>query len=513
MSESTTTYDLLPYESVAFVETHPDRLAATATLFGIEPPSIERCRVLELGCSHGFNLIPMALTLPDSRFLGVDLSRRQIAEGQQVVEELGLKNVQLRAQSILEFGSDEGTFDYIICHGVFSWVPTAVQDRILDICSRQLAPNGIAFVSYNTYPGWFPRQMLRDMVVYHAAQFADPIEQVRESRAFLDYLAAAAMQDPNSTYGDTLRAGASSLRERSDAYVLHEYLEEINEPIYFYQFIDRIQPKGLRHFADARTWTTSTTELSPAALAGLARYGAEAVRREQCLDFLQRRTFRRSLLCHAAITPAAEILPGRIAGLYLTSFARLVAGVSTPPQFAAPDGKIWPIADPVQKEALFLLIDACPRSLSWGDFETVLRERLGASVLNSARAGAVCGLIRDTNLLTSSVRPPMHALAVGDRPVASPLVRLQARAGPRVTSLRHSIVVLNDFQRQLVQLLDGSRDRTDIAEALAALIVDGTIAIALQGRQINDETVAKQLVKEALEENLNWLVKRCLLVK
>jgi tRNA G46 methylase TrmB len=80
------------------VQTHPDRLATLATLFGLRPAPPQRCRVLELGCGDGGNLIPMALALPDASFVGVDAAPKAIARGQGVVAELGLANVTLEAR-------------------------------------------------------------------------------------------------------------------------------------------------------------------------------------------------------------------------------------------------------------------------------------------------------------------------------------------------------------------------------------------------------------------------------
>src|SRR5262245_39050357 len=154
MSDDPYSYDEVPYASHPFAQTHPDRLATIATLFGMRPQAVEQCRVLELGCAAGGNLIPMAVTYPESHFVGVDLSGREIAEGQRAIETLRLKNIQLAQRDIRDLGDELGRFDYVICHGVYSWVSADVRDKILDLCARLLAPQGVAYVSYNTYPGW-----------------------------------------------------------------------------------------------------------------------------------------------------------------------------------------------------------------------------------------------------------------------------------------------------------------------------------------------------------------------
>src|SRR5438552_2574341 len=134
----TNSYDEVPYESHPYLQTHPSRLAVIATLFGLDPPPVERCRVLELGAAAGGNLIPMAEALPNSEFLGLDLSARQTADGELMVRKLGLANLTLRHASITDVDESYGKFDYLICHGVFSWVPTAVREKILDICAKNL---------------------------------------------------------------------------------------------------------------------------------------------------------------------------------------------------------------------------------------------------------------------------------------------------------------------------------------------------------------------------------------
>src|SRR4051812_17058388 len=121
-----TSYEEIPYESTPIHDAHPDVMATSALLLGLDPPAVPTSRVLELGCSTGGNLITIALAFPSAQFVGIDFSPRQIAQGQAIVEKLGIKNVALHAKSILEIGSDFGQFDYILCHGVFSWVPEDV---------------------------------------------------------------------------------------------------------------------------------------------------------------------------------------------------------------------------------------------------------------------------------------------------------------------------------------------------------------------------------------------------
>ena len=186
-----TSYDEVPYISVPFPQTHPDRLATTARIFGLTQPRRDRCRVLELGCASAGNLIPMAFNLPGSEFVGIDLSRHQVDDANAVIRRLGLTNIRVEHASIMDVDASWGDFDYILCHGVFSWVERDVQDRIFEIARDRMSPTGIAYISYNTYPGWHMRESVRHMMRYHAGQFEAASEQVEQARALLAFLASA----------------------------------------------------------------------------------------------------------------------------------------------------------------------------------------------------------------------------------------------------------------------------------------------------------------------------------
>ena len=251
MSTTASAYDAVPYDSLPFAQTHPDRLATLAHLFGLQPPPLANCRVLELGCASGGNLIPMAVAMPGAQFVGVDLSSVQVAQGQALIDALGLRNIRLLPCSITDVDAALGHFDYIIAHGVYSWVPSPVQEKILSICAEQLSPGGVAYVSYNTLPGWRMRGMVRDLMRYHAMPFADPGQRVAQARGIVDFLAQWVPVQDNA-YGMLLQQELQTLRGAPDHYVLHEHLEDINEPLYFHQFAQRLLDRHANLFHNPR---------------------------------------------------------------------------------------------------------------------------------------------------------------------------------------------------------------------------------------------------------------------
>lgn len=299
-------YDETPYESYAFPLTAPGHLRAVASLYGLQAPAIETARILELGCAAGGNLLPFAAAHPGAHATGVDLSAQQVESGQAVIKAMGLKNIDLRAMSITDISKDFGQFDYIIVHGVFSWVPPVVRDAILRVCRENLSPNGIAYISYNTYPGWKASDVVRDAMILnsHGAQTA----QERLSRA-KDMLS---MLENGLAEGNPLRSAlqhaARQLRRHSDYYLVHEYLEAVNSPCYFLEFAAAAQQAGLAYLTDAEPQSCMASNYgnNVAVLHNALSADAPKEMREQYLDFAVGRQFRKSLLVHQERAP--EIL-------------------------------------------------------------------------------------------------------------------------------------------------------------------------------------------------------------
>ena len=510
-----TSYDSFPYESHAFFETHPDHLATQATLFGLRPPPVAGCRVLEIGCAAGGNLIPMALGMPSARFVGVDLSSRQIADGRAQAERFGLTNLDLRAMDLAAIGPDLGTFDYIICHGVYSWVPPAAQDAILALCRRALTPGGVAFVSFNVLPGWHERGMVREMMLYHVAAIADPAEKARAARVFLDDLIAA-IPKSDETHARQVGVVAESIRKQGDFYLLHEYLEAENHPCYFADFVARAAGHGLRWMTEARfrTLADQQPEETRRALHRLAP--DDAIRREQYHDFLRNRTFRRALLVH----DDQQVRPAGPEAL-TTLRARTLAGpVSPTPEAVLADGteefrsiegkEALRTNNRLLKMALLVLCECWPRSMPVVELREEVARRLpeaDGGELRAALFECYCA-----GLLDLTTFEPRFVAAAGLNPEASVLALDQAERGSRVTSLRHRVVELSDFERLVLRQLDGTRDRAEILDSLVAEAVAGRFLLHQGGDPIRDPMVARPILGRSLEPCLARLASSALLV-
>jgi SAM-dependent methyltransferase len=320
---SASPYDVLPYPGHPFPQTHPDRLATLATLFGLEPPPPERCRVLELGCGDAANLVPMALALPGSSFLGVDAAPGAIARGRALVETLELDNVELEVARIEELEPAGEDFDYLIAHGVYSWVAAPVRDRLLALCRSVLSDCGVAYVSYNALPGGRLAQAVRDMLVFHTAPLDDPGERVERARELLRFLIAGWPE--GLEFGVIMGRHAERLLERSDETLFHDELAAVNQPLYFHELAAHAARHRLQYLAEADFFEMQTGLLQDEVAHELLAV-EDPIRREQYLDFLKGRMFRQTLLCRAELTLDSNPRPLVLEGLAVSSPARRAGG-------------------------------------------------------------------------------------------------------------------------------------------------------------------------------------------
>lgn len=536
MAEQTppTSYDLVPYPSAPKPEAHPDRLATIARLFGLAAPPVTNCRALDVGCGDGANLIPLACQLPESEFVGLDLASRQIAAAQEAAAELGLKNISFRVMNLLDVGPELGPFDYIISYGVYSWTPPEVRDKLLAVCQECLAPNGVAYVSYNTYPGWHMIRLIREMLLYHTRRLSDPAQKAAQARALLDFLAEASpvlinRLAANQAYSLILADERNFLRQQPDAYLLHDLLEEINEPVYFHQFVEHAGRHGLRYLGEATLSTMLANHFLPNQVAEpLREIATTGLAMEQYLDFLRNRTFRQTLLCHEAVALDRDLKPERLAGLYAASPARfdeeqVEVRSAAKAKFTGPNEISMSVEQPLSKAALLILTRVWPQAILFEELILAARGLLNpdtppvysaASLDRDAeQIGATLLTAYALNLVELRTSPPPFVAEPGEYPQASALARLQIRQGQAVTNQRHEVITLSDdLSRHVLPYLDGRHNRAALLAALEHLTAQGIFVAVSEGRPAGSGEQRQEVLSQALEHCLYQLARLALLV-
>ncbi len=474
-----TPYDSVSYPGSPFCQAHPDRLATIAALYGLSAAPPERCRVLELGCGNGGNLVPMAYALPGSTFLGLDAARSAIEQGQAQVSALGLANVTLEHADLLDV-SGLGTFDYVVAHGLYSWVPPAVQERVFAIASESLAPNGVAYVSYNALPGCHVRNAVRQMMRWHVRGEEEPASRIEQARGLVRLLGDAA--PPRPVYSAILRETIDHLASQPDAVLFHDDLAEINEPLLFVDFVERAARHGLKFLSEADySDMTVWKEDSPAGRFLLAVGSENLILQQQYRDFLLFRRFRQTLLCREAASPSHEPDPEAIRALHVCASTRPSSGADVasdaPMSFTFEKEGELTTSHPLSKAAFLELGRIWPRWIRTTDLFSAARARLSSSGGRAATTEDEARLLRfllaayGADLADLKSAPCPFVTEVSERPRASALARLQARTSAPVTNLRHQSIRLEDpLVRTFLLLLDGTRGRAAItAEMEAAL--------------------------------------------
>ena len=299
-----TIYKELGYKSYPFPFTTPAYLEAYGTLVGLKPPTAKTARVLELGATYGGNIISQAAHNPEATFVGIELSQDQVEKGNKIIGDAKLDNVSLVQGDILNFDESMGTFDYIIAHGFYSWISDEMKDKLLDIISNHLADNGIAYVSYNTYPGWHTMEEVRQLMLFANRGHDESThkEKVLRGKTVGSLVGAQILNYDNLKERNSKFLGAlRSVMQKDDYYVGHDHLEPHNDPCYLYQFNDHLKANNLAYVGDAdltlsmvRTYDESIADklqqLAPNSQAD----------QEQYLDFMLDTTFRKSIICKAS---------------------------------------------------------------------------------------------------------------------------------------------------------------------------------------------------------------------
>ena len=498
-------YDAVPYPNITHHATNPLRTAALARLMGMTPQAPDHCRVLDIGCATGANILAMAALYPASEYVGVDLSTVQIDQGRAIAAQLGIENITFHAVDLAEIDARFGHFDYIIAHGLYSWIPAGARDELMRVCHDNLASNGVAYISYNTFPGWHTFSAYREMLLYRTQHLTEPRARIKAAKDFFTFLHNAWPAERNyhgaflEGIMNQLERDADLLGNERDSYLFHEYLEEVNEPVYVSQFLDHADAYGLQYLCDAELHLDFPNGFEPGVADTIDAMATNLSEYQQYMDHVRMRAFRRTLLCHKEQEISRTLRVDRLRGLYLG--ASLRKAPDAPPlhssdreAFDAGSGITFTTNHPLTKAALTLTRTRFP--------ETFRMEQLvqaGAALLQEAERAAEPATVQPTPIGAQDVAelganllrmvtayssmlevwalPAPWAAAAGERPRLSRWARFELRTSPFVTNLRHERVRLDPLEAAVARLLDGTHTAADICAALEADVRAGRIVL------------------------------------
>ncbi len=499
-------YDQVAYPGAADPRIQLRNLEVTAAMFGAQPAELSRCRVLELGCADGTNLLPFAIEFPESHFVGVDLAEERIRVAKEVADEAGIQNVQFHHASVVDLDSSLGVFDYILCPGVFSWVTDEVRQAILRVCRECLAPAGVAAVSYNTLPGWNASSTLRDFIRQCVDTTDEPAKQIADARNAVEFLAANA--PANATHATYYARARDRLRRSSDTYLYHDYIADQIQAFYFREFEALANDHRLKFVGEADFRHSSGFGLDLSGRTAVVQ--TPPADREQLLDFLLNTGYRSSMLCYESCN-----LDPRIQHEWIREFNLALNDplndftfdVSSPEPLTLPFEKgAVTVTDVMVKASLRHLMDRWPATVKVDELYAAAREMCKAfssaeSVQHEIEGPEVLArtvlAFYGAGLIKPFKTTPVVVDQVSSHPKVTPLLRAATARGLEIVNQWHqNIRDLSANERFLLSLLNGTRDVETLATIYEKSVKQQPDGSVLPEAFVNDRlhTFAKKLL-------------------
>lgn len=451
-------YDEVEYPTPILSSQTPNQLRASGLMHGYSAPDARTARVLEIGCGNGFNLIGIAANNPDGRCVGFDLSETAIGKGRELIERAGLTNIELHVGDILTWPRDGEQFDYITCHGVYSWVPDFVRSPLIELIGKKLAPGGVAYLGYDCLPGSGAKQAINKFLVERTRHIPDLVERVETAVKLITVLARH--QRDGSRLKPQLDALVRDVPRYMRSYFFHDWLAEFYRPVSLQELGEEAAKNGMKHAGDAALHDLYIGDLDAEAMALFNAVGPEKLDKNIALDLLRgSHMFRGDLLIRTDAPPPAEAEPLKQLWYHFRGTREPgVDDVGMPGiKYAKGETIFITSADPEMIAMMEALIEAGPRELTYDELKAA--SGLSAEALDkNLRWVAIMGLIEIQST------PPNYTLEPGEKPRAGTLVRTMIAHDEATISLRHTkFVSSQDATRLMLVLADGSRTREDIA--------------------------------------------------
>lgn len=514
MANEQSAYNEVLYPTGPHSAATPLHLATIGWVFGMDPPAPRTAKVLEIGCGTGGFLYPLAQMYPDASFLGIDLAQVPVSKGNETIARLGLKNVTLEVGDITQFDTSRGPFDYIIAHGIYSWVSKPVRDRLLSLCGELLSPQGIAFVSYNTYPGWYLQNYARDLMRFHARSASDPKTILERAFEALQFAASTIPERPDQ-FAEVVKAIHQELKQVNPYYLFHDHLAEINEPVYFTQFMNHAEAYGLQYLWEATPGDRLTSGVDPDIV---RQFQLPLIETEQYLDFLRNRRFRETLLCRSDVSLTREANFDRMSSLYVRGFVQSKPEVTevqpnVPVEFHAEKGLRVNTPDSLVQATFLSINKRYPEILQIKDLVDLVDGMVRAATGLPARPTReeLCADLATViyecylnGMMSLYCELPACTFTLSERPRADAGSRMLCQETRElVTALHQRLKLREQFVVALVAELDGEKTVEQLAQIMAEKVKRKEVELPPSVSKVSDhptDGILTALVRSTLEQ-------------
>lgn len=487
IDDRSSAYDAVSYQGAVVPNSSTGHLALCSLWPHGPRPLTQRFVLTELGCGDGANLLPLAFYNHEATFIGIDSCAAAIHCVQEGVSRLGLENIHFVQEDVRTLEqSDFRSSDYIIAHGLYSWVPKKARQAILNFCQNSLTPSGLAYISYNAQPEWSMRSLVRDTLLrapsvreaaveHQAARAVEVATQLLEDLPSRDY-----------DFGALFAEELARVRDGNLGYVFHEYLAEINEGFWLRDFVAHAQEHGLDYVADAQDFRWEG-QIPQALRCSLAERDLDPIEQEEMADLLCHRHFRASILCRTdaprqSMTPL-EILQTAFIGTSLCAESDpfdLTEGKAE--TFCRDHGAKITLDASITKAAILLLAHQWPEGIRFESLWQRASQFLichGYGVNSGAREQLLEELIvlYEIGQLDLRLDEPNYRWDIPEYPRAHALARYEAQHREALTSPFHLPVTFEPEALQFVHELDGSRSNKELQREFGSEMIDQTLPV------------------------------------
>ncbi len=466
----------------------PSHISAIASLFGNKDfVDYKKCKVLEVGCGEGGNLISLAANYPKSEFLGLDENDEKLNKGRLSAEELGLKNIKFKTVKYEKL-KKEGEYDYILANRIFSIIEDDLAEKIFKFCSDSLSKDGFLYTSYATKPGWNLLEIVADVARYHIKDIPESDKEAQVG-AILQFL----KRNINGNYKSIID---SELKEITPFFI-HYLLNKEHKARYFEDMVKSAHNNGLMYLSDTNLAAMYIKNYSKEIGEALEPFSTNIVKQEQFLDFINLRKRRSSIFCKQGKTISREVKPENINGLTLSGNmflkqGQLASKLETDDSLTFNNGQGIEISvKTYEGKALLLMMQELANE--YLPFDEIIKrtikrhKKADKKKLETALQDFGVDLIFAGGIKIE--KETFKKIEATDKPKTSELVRWQAKNQNWVTGGRFEYLQIDELNSMVLRHMDGTKTIEDIAKELRPMFFTGKIEIVDPSTQqkIEDE--------------------------
>lgn len=297
-----------PYTYGAYPQTFANHLTLLSLMAGHRPPAAQGRTVIEFGCGQGLNLCLQAALHPEGCFVGIDLSADHIAHATELAATAGLANIRFVQADLLSLTAGNplpsplaavwGRCHIALAHGLLAWVGPEVRQALRTCATAALAPGGLFYLSYNSFPGWLAEHPFQHTVLAleqrngGGGQGVDQARMLFERLQQRDALLFRSLPD--------LSPRLERLGKQSRSYLLHEYPHQQWQPLYADQVIEACAEEGLV-FLGSADLPEFFPGLLPEAHQQLIQEQPDPAMKQLVRDLLVNQAFRRDVYVHGKL--------------------------------------------------------------------------------------------------------------------------------------------------------------------------------------------------------------------